>query len=48
MARRATVYGEQQCTAADTGGHLWTVSQSLADVAPEDWGQSCGRDRVRG
>jgi uncharacterized glyoxalase superfamily protein PhnB len=31
-------YGERQYTAADLGGHRWTFSQSLADVAPEDWG----------
>lgn len=31
-------YGERQYTAEDLGGHQWTFSQSIADVAPEDWG----------
>ena len=31
-------YGERQYTAIDPGGHHWTFSQSIADVAPEDWG----------
>ena len=31
-------YGERQYTAEDPGGHRWTFSQSIADVAPEDWG----------
>jgi uncharacterized glyoxalase superfamily protein PhnB len=31
-------YGERQYTAADLAGHQWTFSESLADVAPEDWG----------
>jgi uncharacterized glyoxalase superfamily protein PhnB len=31
-------YGERQYTAEDTGGHRWTFSQSIADVAPEEWG----------
>ena len=31
-------YGEKQYTAEDIGGHRWTFSQSVADVAPEDWG----------
>ena len=31
-------YGERQYTAVDLGGHTWTFSQSIADVAPEDWG----------
>lgn len=33
-------YGERQCTLEDPGGHRWTFSQSIADVAPEDWGGS--------
>jgi uncharacterized glyoxalase superfamily protein PhnB len=33
-------YGERQYTAVDPGGHSWTFSQSIADVAPEDWGGS--------
>jgi uncharacterized glyoxalase superfamily protein PhnB len=31
-------FGERQYTAEDLAGHLWTFSQSIADVAPEDWG----------
>jgi len=31
-------YGERQCSVVDPGGHSWTFSESIADVAPEDWG----------
>lgn len=31
-------YGERQYSVADPGGHLWTFSQSMRDVAPADWG----------
>jgi uncharacterized glyoxalase superfamily protein PhnB len=31
-------YGERQYTAQDPAGHQWTFSQTLADVAPEEWG----------
>jgi len=31
-------FGERQYTAEDPGGHRWTFSQSIADVAPEQWG----------
>jgi uncharacterized glyoxalase superfamily protein PhnB len=31
-------YGERQYTAEDPAGHQWTFSETLADVAPEDWG----------
>jgi uncharacterized glyoxalase superfamily protein PhnB len=31
-------YGERQYSAVDLGGHHWTFSQSIDDVAPEDWG----------
>ena len=31
-------YGERQYTAEDLAGHHWTFSETLADVAPEDWG----------
>jgi uncharacterized glyoxalase superfamily protein PhnB len=31
-------YGERQYTAVDPGGHHWTFSETIADVAPEDWG----------
>jgi uncharacterized glyoxalase superfamily protein PhnB len=31
-------YGERQYTVEDPGGHVWTFTQSVADVAPEEWG----------
>ena len=31
-------YGERQYTVEDLGGHVWTFSQSIADVDPTDWG----------
>lgn len=31
-------FGERQYSAYDIGGHVWTFSQSVADVAPEEWG----------
>ena len=31
-------YGERQATLRDPGGHVWTLSQSIADVDPADWG----------
>ena len=31
-------YGERQCTVRDVGGHVWTFSQSIANVAPASWG----------
>ena len=31
-------FGERQYSATDIGGHVWTFSQSVADVAPEEWG----------
>jgi uncharacterized glyoxalase superfamily protein PhnB len=31
-------YGERQYTAVDLGGHHWTFSETIADVAPEEWG----------
>ena len=35
-------FGERQYTAEDPGGHRWTFSQSIADVAPEEWGGMSG------
>jgi uncharacterized glyoxalase superfamily protein PhnB len=35
-------YGERQYTARDLAGHHWTFSESIADVAPEDWGGVSG------
>jgi uncharacterized glyoxalase superfamily protein PhnB len=31
-------YGERQYSAADLAGHHWTFTQTIADLAPEDWG----------
>jgi uncharacterized glyoxalase superfamily protein PhnB len=31
-------FGERQYTVRDSGGHRWTFSESIADVAPETWG----------
>lgn len=31
-------FGERQCTVGDHGGHRWTFSEHIADVAPEEWG----------
>lgn len=31
-------FGERQCTIRDPWGHHWTFSQTIVDVAPEDWG----------
>jgi uncharacterized glyoxalase superfamily protein PhnB len=31
-------FGERQYSAEDPWGHRWTFSQTLADVAPEEWG----------
>jgi uncharacterized glyoxalase superfamily protein PhnB len=31
-------YGERQYNVQDFAGHRWTFTQSIADVAPEQWG----------
>jgi uncharacterized glyoxalase superfamily protein PhnB len=31
-------YGERQYTVEDLGGHVWTFSESITDVDPEEWG----------
>ena len=31
-------YGERQCHVEDPWGHHWTLSETLDDVAPENWG----------
>ena len=36
-------FGERQYTAEDPGGHVWTFSQSIADVSPEEWGGTSGQ-----
>jgi uncharacterized glyoxalase superfamily protein PhnB len=32
------MYGERQYSAEDLAGHHWTFSESIADVAPEEYG----------
>jgi len=36
-------YGERQYSAEDFAGHRWDFSQSIADVAPEEWGGKSGK-----
>ena len=31
-------YGERECTVEDLAGHRWQLTQSVRDVAPEEWG----------
>ena len=35
-------YGERQYEAVDLAGHHWTFSETLRDVAPEEWGGVLG------
>ena len=35
-------YGERQYNVEDLTGRSWTFSQSIEDVAPEDWGGTSG------
>ena len=30
-------YGERQYNAADFHGHRWDFTETLADIAPEEW-----------
>jgi uncharacterized glyoxalase superfamily protein PhnB len=36
-------FGERQYTAEDLAGQRWTFSESVTDVAPEDWGATVSR-----
>ena len=36
-------FGERQYTVEDFGGHEWTFSQTIADVAPEERGGESGQ-----
>lgn len=36
-------YGERQYNVEDFAGHLWTFSQSVADVHPSEWGGAAER-----
>jgi uncharacterized glyoxalase superfamily protein PhnB len=38
-------YGERQYSAEDLAGHHWTFSETIADVAPEEWGGITVRER---
>jgi uncharacterized glyoxalase superfamily protein PhnB len=38
MEPRDFEYGERQYAAEDPAGHQWTFSETIADVAPEEWG----------
>ena len=31
-------FGERQYTAEDSGGHVWTFSQTIDDIDPVNWG----------
>jgi uncharacterized glyoxalase superfamily protein PhnB len=31
-------YGERECSVEDLAGHRWQFSQTMRDVAPEEWG----------
>jgi uncharacterized glyoxalase superfamily protein PhnB len=39
-------FGERQYTAEDLAGHRWSFSQSIADVAPEEWGGTSSKGLV--
>jgi uncharacterized glyoxalase superfamily protein PhnB len=38
-------FGERVYSVEDIGGHRWTFSQSIADIAPEDWGATPARPK---
>jgi PhnB protein len=38
-------YGERQAGLTDPFGHQWVLTQTLVDVAPEDWGGQTVRPR---
>jgi uncharacterized glyoxalase superfamily protein PhnB len=31
-------FGERQATVRDPAGHSWTLTQTIADVDPAEWG----------
>jgi uncharacterized glyoxalase superfamily protein PhnB len=35
---RTFEYGERSCVVEDLGGHRWELTQTVRDVAPEEWG----------
>jgi uncharacterized glyoxalase superfamily protein PhnB len=40
-------YGERQATIDDPFGHQWVLNQTIADVAPEQWGGQSVTSRLR-
>ena len=40
-------FGERQYTVEDFAGYRWAFSQSVADVAPEEWGATPGHAPAR-
>lgn len=38
MEPRDFEYGERQYQAEDFAGHQWIFSETIRDVAPEEWG----------
>jgi len=38
-------YGERQAALKDPFGHVWVLTQTLVDTAPEDWGGESVRPR---
>lgn len=44
---RSCEFGERQYTAEDLAGYQWTFSQSIADVAPEEWGATTSEMKGR-
>ena len=43
MKPREEVYGERQFAVADFEGNHWTFSETIKDVAPEEWGATVPR-----
>jgi uncharacterized glyoxalase superfamily protein PhnB len=41
-------YGERQAAIDDPFGHQWVLSQTLVDVAPEQWGGQAVTPRPAG
>jgi len=35
---RTWEYGERSCTLEDPAGHRWELTQTVRDVAPQEWG----------
>jgi uncharacterized glyoxalase superfamily protein PhnB len=35
---RTHEYGERSCVLEDLGGHCWELTETVRDVAPEEWG----------